>query len=95
MVVRQLLGWLGDRLVTCTHHNGRGCSLGLFGGRPSAGVCARCDRYDGPVRGLGDVVEAVTKATDIKRMVQATVKGCNCGERRARLNRAVPFRQDR
>ncbi len=82
--------------MTCRHHNGRGCSLRLYGGRPSAGVCARCDRYDGPLRGAGDVIHAAAKATGAAKVVRLVTGGkCGgCAKRRAALNQAVPFSTD-
>ena len=80
--------------MTCRHHDGRGCSLGLFGGRPSPGVCAGCEHYDGPARGLGDRVAAVTRATGIAAVAGAlervTGRPCGCARRRAALNAAFP-----
>lgn len=46
------------------------------------------------VRGLGDVVALVTKATGIKAVVEYINGGKPCGgceKRRAAMNRAVPF----
>ena len=47
------------------------------------------------VRGLGDVIENVTTATGVKKVVdtvaKATGKSCGCGERRDSLNRKSPF----
>lgn len=47
------------------------------------------------LRGLGDVVDAVTTATGIKSAVHATATAlgfdCGCGKRRDALNKAVPF----
>jgi hypothetical protein len=81
--------------MNCRHHDGKGCSLGLFGGKPSPGVCSVCDQYDGPARGVGDIVHKVAKATGIakaaKAVEQVTGKPCGCAERRAALNAAVPF----
>jgi len=81
--------------MSCKHHDGNGCSLGLFGGRPSAGVCAMCERYDGPARGAGDIVHRVAKATGIatvtKAVERATGKPCGCAQRRAALNDALPL----
>lgn len=84
--------------MSCSHlHNGR-CKLGLFGGRPSAGTCARCDQYAGEARGLGDVVQAVATATGIKAGVEALAKAtgreCGCARRRDKLNQLVPFRRE-
>ena len=80
--------------MSCRHHDGRGCSLGLYGGRPSPGVCAQCEHYDGPARGLGDRVAAVTRATGIAaatRVVsRVTGKPCGCAQRRAALNERFP-----
>ncbi len=79
--------------MNCNHHNGNGCTLELYGGRPSAGVCQKCDRYEGEPRGAGDLVEAVTKRTGIKRLVdKVTGNGCGCGKRRDILNELIPFR---
>ena len=48
------------------------------------------------MRGLGDLVEGVTKATGIKKVVdtvsKATGKPCGCAERRDSLNRKFPFK---
>ena len=48
-------------------------------------------------KGLGDTIEKVTKATGIKRVVdavsEATGKDCGCGKRRDALNRAFPYKQ--
>lgn len=41
--------------MTCRHWNKR-CTLGLYGGRPSPGVCRICPSYKGPLRGAGDLV---------------------------------------
>ena len=81
--------------MTCTHHNGKGCTLGLYGGRPSAGVCSRCDKYDGPLRGLGDVVHTVLTYTGAGAVAKAIAPNCKCTERRARLNAALPIGEQR
>ncbi len=79
--------------MNCNHHDGNGCTLGLHGGRPSAGVCKKCESYKGPARGAGDLVEAVTKRTGIKLLVdKVTGNGCGCGKRRDKLNKLIPFR---
>ena len=69
--------------MTCDHHDGGGCSLGLYGGRPSPGVCATCDQYQGKPRGLGDVAHTVIKAVGLDRLAP---KGCGCSKRRKWLN---------
>ena len=75
--------------MSCNHLSLHGkCSLGLHGGTPSAGVCALCDSYDGPMRGLGDAVDAATSLLRIKQIVG----DCGgCAQRRAALNAALPF----
>jgi hypothetical protein len=50
------------------------------------------------MNGLGDVVEAVTEATGIKKAVEtvakATGRDCGCGRRKEALNRLVPFKKE-
>jgi hypothetical protein len=83
--------------VSCKHHVGGECTnslvLPVVGPHPSAGVCMHCDHYDGPPRGAGDIVHAVTSATGIARAVKAVVgKNCGCAARRAALNQAIPLK---
>ena len=79
--------------MSCDHHNGHGCSLGLFGGRPSPGVCATCDQYQGKPRGIGDMVQKVAEKTGVKAVVEKVTGGdCGCNKRRDKLNKLVPFR---
>lgn len=70
------------------------CALGQYGGRPSPGVCQLCPKYDGPARGLGDVVDKITTAIGIKAVVKLaskiTGKPCNCEKRRQKLNQLLP-----
>lgn len=73
-------------MTSCIHHNGKGCRLGLYGGRPSEGVCARCDRYSGPLRGAGDVVHVALTVTGVNRLVKRMGGCAGCGERRAKTN---------
>ena len=68
--------------MTCDHYRG-GCSLGLFGGNPSPGVCQTCDQYQGKPRGLGDVIHKAAQVTGLARLAP---KGCGCQRRRDRLN---------
>lgn len=46
-------------------------------------------------KGLGDSIEKVTKATGIKKVVEAvskaTGKDCGCAKRREKLNQAFPY----
>ena len=53
--------------MTCRHYKD-GCSLGLYGGRPSPGVCRQCPSYSGPPRGLGDVVRACVRVLFLGRL---------------------------
>jgi hypothetical protein len=71
--------------VPCSHHDGVRCTLGLFGGRPSEGVCRRaCSSYDGPDRGIGDTIARVAAAFGIPK--------CGaCGRRQITLNAVMPF----
>ena len=46
-------------------------------------------------KGLGDSIEKITKATGIKKVVDAvskvTKKPCNCGKRKDNLNKLFPY----
>jgi len=46
-------------------------------------------------KGFGDTVEAITKATGIKTVVEkisrATGKDCGCGRRKEYLNKKFPY----
>jgi hypothetical protein len=50
-------------------------------------------------KGLGDTIEKVTKATGIKKVVEAvsaaTGKDCGCGKRRDALNRVFPYSENK
>ena len=73
-----------------------GLALPLYGELPSKGVCGICAHYDGPARGLGDVVERAARVTGVRRIVktveQLTGKKCGCDARRAALNSEIPFK---
>jgi hypothetical protein len=73
-----------------------GLALPLYGDRPSKGVCGVCAHYDGPARGLGDVVERAARVSGVRRIVktveQLTGKKCGCDARRAALNSEIPFK---
>jgi hypothetical protein len=49
-------------------------------------------KYDAKPAGLGDVVEKVTKATGIKKVVEAITDDCGCEERKERWNKAFSFK---
>ena len=53
--------------MTCRHWKD-GCTLGLYGGRPSPGVCRRCTSYRGPWRGAGDAVRSLVRLTFLGRL---------------------------
>lgn len=58
----------------------------------AASVCASCDQYAGPPRGLGDVVEVAARLTGVAAVVKAATGGrCGCQRRREAMNRSVPF----
>lgn len=83
--------------VACSHRKGPICTLNLpqYGERPSDGICLfKCPKYDGPARGLGDVVRKVTERTKIHQAVQYVTGGCGgCQKRQDALNRMFPYRQ--
>jgi len=71
----------------CAHMKDGKCSLGLFGGSPTRMSCASCMSYSGNIRGLGDILAKVTQVTGIAALAKKS--GCNCGERRKKLNEIV------
>lgn len=76
----------------CTH----ALALPLYGARPSRGVCRRCEHWDGPARGAGDLVAKVARWTGTKAAVRAletaTGRKCGCAGRQKALNAAIPFK---
>jgi hypothetical protein len=84
------------RLDTCVHlEHGRRCTLGLATECELPAACQACEKYEGMVRGMGDMFARFAKATGIeavaKRVEHVTGKPCGCGGRRAALNRMMPF----
>ena len=64
----------------------------VFGTRDTPLPAPEPRRTSGRMRGLGDLVATVTRATGIDRVVNRVTKGkCGCGRRRESLNRLVPF----
>jgi hypothetical protein len=51
---------------------------------PTQHACSQCTAYDGPARGIGDVIAKVAKAVGIK-----PCEGCE--KRRAKLNAKLPL----
>ena len=46
-------------------------------------------------KGLGDTVEKITKITGIKDLVENLTKGdCGCDERKEKLNKLFPYKND-
>ena len=78
--------------VECGVPGGGCCTERHFGGQPSLGVCRACPHYDGPPRGAGDVVAAITVATGIAAVVKAVAgNDCGCAQRQQMLNDKIPF----
>jgi hypothetical protein len=73
--------------MTCIHLKVRRCTCAkapTFNCAVPSIVCNQCAHYEGPARGVGDVVHAVTTATGIARVVGS----CGaCAERRVALNK--------
>jgi len=44
-------------------------------------------------KGLGDTIEKVTKATGIKKAVEALFDDCGCDKRKEQLNKIFPYNQ--
>lgn len=81
--------------MTCRHHIQLRCThleaVEAFGDDPSEGICRICPHYDGPARGLGDIVETVARVTGAAHIVKTVTRGqCNCPQRRAALNERFP-----
>tara|TARA_A100000172_G_scaffold1166_1_gene1034 strand:- start:26865 stop:27107 length:243 start_codon:yes stop_codon:yes gene_type:complete len=43
-------------------------------------------------RGVGDTVEKFTQRTGLKRLVEKVSKDCGCSERRDKLNKMFPYK---
>tara|TARA_R110000822_G_scaffold57731_4_gene144884 strand:- start:338 stop:496 length:159 start_codon:yes stop_codon:yes gene_type:complete len=48
-------------------------------------------------KGIGDTIERITKLTGIKYIVEKSSgkKGCNCEERKKRLNELFPYKENK
>jgi hypothetical protein len=61
-------------------------------------ICAECPHYDGPSRGLGDLVHAVAKVTGVaavaRTVERVTGRPCGCAQRRAALNKLSTTQND-
>lgn len=49
-------------------------------------------KYEAQPAGAGDVVEKITKATGIKKVVEAITDNCGCEERKTRWNQMFPMK---
>lgn len=49
-------------------------------------------KYEAQPKGAGDVVEKITKATGIKKVVEAITDRCGCEERKNRWNEMFPMK---
>ena len=58
--------------------------------KATAERCTACPHYDGPARGLGDVVHRVAEVTGVARVVKAVGADCGCQKRREALNQTFP-----
>jgi hypothetical protein len=85
--------------IRCEHWSGEEgerwgkCSEGLFGGRPSNGVCLTiCRRCE---IGVGDLVALAAQGTGIGKVVKklAGEKGCDCPKRQSTLNQRMPLKE--
>lgn len=75
----------------CSHNHDGKCMVPFIGGEATEEKCGECFHYTGPVRGLGDRVAAVTKATGVHAAMQRIAGGCGgCARRMAALNKAFP-----
>ena len=73
------------------------CKHPTHWGAASDERCAGCAGYTGRMRGLGDAIHAVTTATGIAAVANKLAGG-NCGgcaARRAAMNAALPFADER
>jgi len=72
--------------MTCRHAAGT-CTntfeLLVNGPEISPARCGACPSYDGPARGLGDMIASATKAVGVKPCAQ-------CQSRREALNQILP-----
>jgi hypothetical protein len=78
--------------MSCKHLHGHCTNIGAVahGFIPSPGVCSVCPQYDGPARGLGDIVHTVAQVTGVAAVVKAVAPDCGCEQRRQALNQSFP-----
>ena len=69
------------------------CRHPRLAGEATEERCGPCVEYRGPLRGFGDAIAAVTKATGIDAVVKAAVgDDCGCAQRRETLNQKFPLK---
>jgi len=78
--------------MKCRHLQGHCTNMEAIAHRfiPSPGVCSVCPHYDGPARGLGDIVHTVARVTGVAAVVDAVAPNCGCQKRREALNERFP-----
>lgn len=80
-----------DHVSQCRYAFGGTCRhLKLPQLEATAERCRTCPHYDGPARGLGDVVHRVAEVTGVARVVKAVGGDCGCQKRREALNQTFP-----
>lgn len=78
-------------LMTCAHSRANICRHPrLSRAKATIEQCSGCPHYDGPARGLGDVVHRVAEVTGVARVVKAVGGDCGCQKRREALNQTFP-----
>jgi len=88
----------GEQQSECVHYDGE-CLIDKHGGNPTPEQCEECMEYRGPTRGVGDQVAQMIQITKLDTLLKKSKKksgegGCNCGKRRASLNRRFPKNKD-
>ena len=62
------------------------CSKNKFNGFENQNFCENCSDYEGPNRGIGDIISNITKKVGIR-----PCKGCQ--KRREKLNKLLPIKE--
>jgi|DEB0MinimDraft_3_1074331.scaffolds.fasta_scaffold23618_2 hypothetical protein len=76
--------------MTCDHKQGDICLLELFDGKPTDYQCDICPAYSGRMRGVGDAIARGLSKLGLDKLAS---KSCKCGQRQAKLNKALPTRK--
>ena len=75
----------------CAFRAGCKCAHVAYAGDTTDERCAVCPGYLGKPRGFGDVIHNALAAVGVPQLVERTIGDCGCPERRAAMNRAMPF----